>query len=181
MKTTIIAIAVAAVGVTAAFAKPAPLNPEEQETDRSLATRKAFDALKSEYLNVHIIHTAAAAAVSPAMAKPEPFPLDRVRVTGGVFKEKQDIDKEYLLEFMTQERTDRLLAEFRRVAGLPAKAVRYPGRWEGAASMATSSATTSPRFPPAMRRRATNARRSGSTTSSMNSLPVRMRTATATL
>lgn len=60
-----------------------------------------------------------------------PFPLERVRITGGVFKEKQDIDREYLLEFMTRERTDRLLAEFRRVAGLPAKAKRYEGRWEG--------------------------------------------------
>ncbi len=76
--------------------------------------------------SVLVFCTSANAGTSPL-----PFALDRVRVTGGVFKEKQDIDKEYLLEFMTMERTDRLLAEFRRVAGLPAKAVRYPGRWEG--------------------------------------------------
>ncbi len=61
----------------------------------------------------------------------QPFELGRVRITGGVFKHKQDIDKEYLLDFMTRERTDRLLAEFRRTAGLEAKAERYPGRWEG--------------------------------------------------
>lgn len=64
-------------------------------------------------------------------AQVRPFALDRVRITGGVFKEKQDIDRAYLLEYMTRERTDKLLAEFRRVAGLPAKAERYGGRWEG--------------------------------------------------
>ena len=59
------------------------------------------------------------------------FPLERVRITGGVFKHKQDIDREYLLEYLDKGRTDRLLAEFRRVAGLPEKAKRYGGRWEG--------------------------------------------------
>lgn len=64
-------------------------------------------------------------------AAARPFPLDRVRVTGGIFKEKQELDRKYLLEYMDLARTDKLLAEFRRVAGLPAKAVRYEGRWEG--------------------------------------------------
>lgn len=76
-----------------------------------------------------LVFTAVAAATT--YGDIQSFPLDRVRITGGIFKEKQDIDREYLLGFMTQERTDRLLAEFRRVAGLPEKAKRYEGRWEG--------------------------------------------------
>ena len=94
--------------------------------------------MKSTRTNVTFAFAAAAlsaifglcAAELPA-AKAKPFALDRVRVTGGVFKEKIDIDKEYLLDFMDVGRTDRLLAEFRRVAGLPEKAKRYQGRWEG--------------------------------------------------
>ncbi len=75
----------------------------------------------------------ASAAVCAAVAENQvrQFPLERVRVTGGVFKEKQDIDREYLLKYLDKGRTDRLLAEFRRVAGLPEKAKRYGGRWEG--------------------------------------------------
>ncbi len=72
-----------------------------------------------------------ASAAPSAAPKAVQFPLDRVRVTGGVFKHKQDIDREYLLEYLDKGRTDRLLAEFRRVAGLPEKAKRYSGRWEG--------------------------------------------------
>ncbi len=63
--------------------------------------------------------------------KARPFPLSAVRVTDGVFKERIETDRTYLLDVLTVEKTDRLLAEFRRVAGLPAKADRYPGRWEG--------------------------------------------------
>ncbi len=59
---------------------------------------------------------------------PRQFALGEVELTGGVFLEKRDIDEKYLLEVVD---ADRLLAEFRRVAGLPAKAVRYPNRWEG--------------------------------------------------
>ena len=86
--------------------------------------------LKTLTLFVSTLAALAAFAKSPRMAA-ESFDLGRVRVTGGVFKEKQDIDREFLLEYMDKHRTDRLLAEFRRVAGLKEKAKRYPGRWEG--------------------------------------------------
>ncbi len=56
------------------------------------------------------------------------FPLDAVSLDGGPLKERQDVDTSYLLDVVD---ADRLLAEFRRIAGLPAKAVRYPNRWEG--------------------------------------------------
>ncbi len=59
---------------------------------------------------------------------PRQFALGEVELTGGVLLEKRDIDEKYLLEVVD---ADRLLAEFRRIAGLPAKAVRYPNRWEG--------------------------------------------------
>ena len=59
---------------------------------------------------------------------PRQFPLGEVELTGSVFLERRDVDEKYLLEVVD---ADRLLAEFRRIAGLPAKAVRYPNRWEG--------------------------------------------------
>ena len=55
----------------------------------------------------------------------EPFPLSRVRLLDGPFKERQDLDARFLKEVDP----DRLLAGFRQQAGLPAKAQRYGG-WE---------------------------------------------------
>ena len=82
--------------------------------------------MKKAVLSIFVLSLA---AVASGGAKP--FALDRVRITGGVFKEKQDVDRQYLLEYLDIARTDKLLAEFRRVAGLPEKAKRYQGRWEG--------------------------------------------------
>ena len=56
---------------------------------------------------------------------PEPFPLSRVRLLEGPFKERQDLDARYLL----MVEPDRLLAGFRQQAGLTPKAERYGG-WE---------------------------------------------------
>ena len=68
-------------------------------------------------------HLAISAPV-PLLA--EPFPLSRVRLLEGPFKERQDLDARYLLEVVE---VDRLLAGFRQQAGLPEKAKRYGG-WE---------------------------------------------------
>ena len=70
----------------------------------------------------------AAAPASPCEPKVVPFALGEVSLAGGVFKERRDVDADYLLNTVKE---DRLLAEFRSVAGLPRKAVRYPNRWEG--------------------------------------------------
>lgn len=55
-----------------------------------------------------------------------PIPLHRVRLTGGPLKEHQDADIRYLLEL----EPDRMLAYYRKVAGLTPKAEPYDG-WDG--------------------------------------------------
>ena len=59
----------------------------------------------------------------------EPFPLSATRLGDGPFKEAFDVNRTYLLETLDP---DRLLAEFRTVAGLPPKGRRYGG-WEACA------------------------------------------------
>jgi hypothetical protein len=55
---------------------------------------------------------------SPPSFKARPFPLSRVRLLGGIFKERQDVHARYLAMI----EPDRMLAPFRLQAGLPAKA-----------------------------------------------------------
>jgi DUF1680 family protein len=55
-----------------------------------------------------------------------PLPLSAVRVTGGPLKKAQDLDVEYLLKL----EPDRMLANFRKSAGLQPKAACYGG-WDG--------------------------------------------------
>ena len=59
---------------------------------------------------------------------PVPFALGETELTGGPLLERRQIDEKYLLEDVD---ADRLLAVFREVAGLPKKAERYGGKWEG--------------------------------------------------
>ncbi|MFT7722427.1 MAG: glycoside hydrolase family 127 protein [Roseateles sp.] len=68
---------------------------------------------------------ALALAAHAAGAAPQPFPLDRVRLLDGPFLDAQTTDLHYLLALDA----DRLLAPFRREAGLPARAAPY-GNWE---------------------------------------------------
>ncbi|MGN8025299.1 beta-L-arabinofuranosidase domain-containing protein [Microbacterium sp. 22242] len=53
------------------------------------------------------------------------LPLHRVRLTGGPFAHARDLDLRYVMSL----EPDRLLAPFRREAGLPARAASY-GNWE---------------------------------------------------
>jgi hypothetical protein len=55
-----------------------------------------------------------------------PLPLTAVRLTGGPLKQAQDLDAAYLLAL----EPDRMLAYYRKRAGLPAKAEPYAG-WDG--------------------------------------------------
>src|ERR1043166_5251277 len=55
-----------------------------------------------------------------------PLPLSAVRLTGGPLKRAQDLDAEYLLKL----EPDRMLAYYRKRAGLEPKAQGYPG-WDG--------------------------------------------------
>src|SRR5438093_13070111 len=54
-----------------------------------------------------------------------PFPLSHVRLRDGIFKERQETHARYLMMI----EPDRMLAPFRRQAGLPLKAENYGG-WE---------------------------------------------------
>ena len=60
--------------------------------------------------------------------KAEAFGLGAVSLDGGPLKARRDVDIDYILNTV---KVDRLLAEFRNVAGLGEKAPRYPNRWEG--------------------------------------------------
>ena len=53
-------------------------------------------------------------------------PLSSVRVTGGPLKRAQDLNAEYLLKL----EPDRMMAYYRKRAGLTPKAEGYPG-WDG--------------------------------------------------
>src|SRR4026207_1705664 len=55
-----------------------------------------------------------------------PLPLSAVRITGGPLKRAQDLNGEYLLKL----EPDRMLAYYRKRAGLEPKAQGYPG-WDG--------------------------------------------------
>jgi DUF1680 family protein len=65
-----------------------------------------------------------AGRVVPQLARP--LPLSAVRLTGGPLKRAQDLDIDYLIKL----EPDRMLAYYRKRAGLEPKAEGYPG-WDG--------------------------------------------------
>lgn len=85
----------------------------------------------SEFIGVLVtVYVGGVLGVSSITAAPpqlaaRPFPLSAVRLLDGPFKKGQDIAVEYLLKF----EPDRLLANFRKEAGLAPKAEHYGG-WE---------------------------------------------------
>ncbi|MEO7933712.1 MAG: beta-L-arabinofuranosidase domain-containing protein [Chthoniobacterales bacterium] len=84
-----------------------------------------------KYLAFSMVTTCSAFASTildavPVKLQAEPFPLSRIRLLDGPFKERQDLDARYLLDVVEP---DRLLSGFRAQAGLPEKAKRYGG-WE---------------------------------------------------
>lgn len=60
-----------------------------------------------------------------SFAQMQPFQLQEVKLTDGIFKKAQDVDQKYILEL----NPDKLLAPYLIDAGLPLKATRY-GNWE---------------------------------------------------
>ncbi|GAB3017300.1 glycoside hydrolase family 127 protein [Spirosoma pulveris] len=59
------------------------------------------------------------------LAQMQPFALQEVKLTGGPFKNAQDVDRRYILAL----NPDKLLAPYLIDAGIPVKAPRY-GNWE---------------------------------------------------
>ncbi|HSE17948.1 MAG TPA: beta-L-arabinofuranosidase domain-containing protein [Pyrinomonadaceae bacterium] len=76
-----------------------------------------------------LLFTSVARAQSIRNAVPDvarPLPLSSVRVTGGPLKHAQDLNADYLLKL----EPDRMMAYYRKRAGLEPKAQGYPG-WDG--------------------------------------------------
>lgn len=63
--------------------------------------------------------------IQSSFAQMQPFKLQEVRLTDGVFKKAQDVDLKYILDL----NPDKLLAPYLIDVGLPLKAQRY-GNWE---------------------------------------------------
>src|SRR6187431_1990775 len=63
--------------------------------------------------------------VQSSFAQMQPFKLQQVKLTDGVFKKAQDVDLKYILDL----NPDKLLAPYLIDAGLPLKDKRY-GNWE---------------------------------------------------
>jgi uncharacterized protein len=74
--------------------------------------------------STNAVHGQAIRNAVPDVARP--LPLDTVRVTGGPLKRAQDLNAEYLLKL----EPDRMMAYYRKRAGLEPKAQGYPG-WDG--------------------------------------------------
>jgi DUF1680 family protein len=64
-------------------------------------------------------------SIQSSFAQMQPFKLQEVKLTDGIFKKAQDVDQKYILEL----NPDKLLAPYLIDAGLPLKATRY-GNWE---------------------------------------------------
>ena len=77
-------------------------------------------------LKTNVLHIALLLLSSlSALAQMQPFALQEVKLTGGPFKNAQDVDLKYILALDP----DKLLAPYLIDAGLPLKAQRY-GNWE---------------------------------------------------
>lgn len=77
--------------------------------------------LKTKLLNIILLVLLSLSS----LAQMQPFTLQEVRLTGGPFKQAQDVDQKYILAL----NPDKLLAPYLIDAGLPLKAQRY-GNWE---------------------------------------------------
>src|SRR3984893_2093962 len=92
-----------------------------------LITRKIILPLKLSIIALVVAGTAAAQQIKNAIPDvARPLPLSAVRLTGGPLKHAQDLDAEYLLKL----EPDRMMAYYRKRAGLEPKADGYGG-WDG--------------------------------------------------
>lgn len=91
-----------------------------------LVTRKIFRLARLTFMFA-VVSTSSAQQIKNAIpAAARPLPLSAVRLTGGPLKHAQDLDAEYLLKL----EPDRMLAYYRKRAGLEPKARGYGG-WDG--------------------------------------------------
>jgi DUF1680 family protein len=94
---------------------------------KMLITRKTVLPLKLFIIALVVAGTAGAQQIKNAIPDvARPLPLSAVRLTGGPLKRAQDLDAEYLLKL----EPDRMMAYYRKRAGLEPKAQGYGG-WDG--------------------------------------------------
>ena len=86
--------------------------------------RKSLSTVAALILIAGTINAQQVKNAVPDLARP--LPLTAVRLTGGPLKHAQDLDIKYLLEL----EPDRMLAYYRKRAGLEPKAAGYGG-WDG--------------------------------------------------
>jgi DUF1680 family protein len=92
-----------------------------------LITRQTILAIKSVIIALAIASAADAQQITNAIPDvARPLPLSAVRLTGGPLKHAQDLNAAYLLKL----EPDRMLAYYRKRAGLEPKAPGYGG-WDG--------------------------------------------------
>ena len=93
----------------------------------TLPGRRTILLLNLFVASLVLISTATAQQIKNAIPYvARPLPLSAVRLTGGPLKHAQDLDAEYLLKL----EPDRMLAYYRKLAGLAPKAEGLPG-WDG--------------------------------------------------
>ena len=92
------------------------------------ATKKIGGWVDVDWFHFEALGHASPERLSPKEPSVVPFKLGATSLGKGPMKDRLDVDIDYLLNTV---KVDRLLAEFRNVAGLGEKAPRYPNRWEG--------------------------------------------------
>src|SRR5712692_6730811 len=94
---------------------------------KMLSTRRTILPVKIVVIALGVAGAARAQQITNAIPDvARPLPLSSVRLTGGPLKHAQDLDADYLLKL----EPDRMLAYFRKRAGLEPKAQPYGG-WDG--------------------------------------------------
>jgi DUF1680 family protein len=92
-----------------------------------LVTRKTLLPLRLFIITLAVVGTSNAQQIKNAIPDvARPLPLSAVRLTGGPLKHAQDLNAEYLLKL----EPDRMMAYYRKRAGLEPKAQGYGG-WDG--------------------------------------------------
>src|ERR1043165_1541721 len=107
-----------------AAARSRPSITREQSAMYEALRRKTLFTVASLFLIAGTINAQQVKNAVPDLARP--LPLSAVRITGGPLKRAQDLDAEYLLKL----EPDRMLAYYRKRAGLQPKAEGYTG-WDG--------------------------------------------------
>ena len=92
-----------------------------------MVARKTILLLKLVIIALVVAGAASAQQIKNAIPEvARPLPLSAVRLTGGPLKHAQDLDAAYLLKL----EPDRMMAYYRKRAGLEPKAQGYGG-WDG--------------------------------------------------